>query len=271
MPRNVRRQSGTRRPRRSVSARTSWQPRGTRGRRVSGRAIAAVMLAAGAAAAIGYFLVFSPLFWVQDVSVSGTRTVDRDTVVRDAKRASEQHFGPIASRSLALVDTGSVARALKDAHEDVAQVEVAKSWPNRLNVDVTERESTLLWQSRDKYYLVDGQGVAFENADVGQDLITVEDSTGLPVELGKRVASARFIKSLQDIQRDLKTAGFTVKGFRIPETTFEVQAITDRGYYALFDTTRSASFQVDALKRATDQLKPNQYADLRVPGRVYVK
>ncbi len=69
----------------------------------------------------------------------------------------------------------------------------------------------------------------------------------------------------------MDTAGIKVTGFRIPESTFEVQAVTDQGYYALFDTTRSVSFQVDALKRAVGQAKPAQYADLRVPGRVYVR
>jgi cell division septal protein FtsQ len=260
-----------RRNRRNVADRTSWQPRGSTRRRISGRVIAAVILVLGLAGVIGYFVVFSPLFSVQDVSVTGAKTVDAGAVKRAALDASEQHFGPISSNSLALVDTGEVAKAIKRDHDDIAAVEVTASWPNRLNVDVTERQSTLLWQSKDKYYLVDAQGTAFDTARSDASLIKVEDSTGLPVELGKRVASSRFIKSLQDIQRDMKTAGFTVKGFRIPETTFEVQAITDKGYYAVFDTTRSASFQVDALKKATDQAKPSEYADLRVPGRVYVK
>lgn len=259
------------RTRRNVSDRTSWQPRGSRRRTVSGRLVAVLVLAVAILGAGTYFAVFSPLFWVQDVSVSGTRTLDRDSIKRTAEDAAEQHFGPITSRSLALVDTGAVAAAIKRDHDDVAAVTVGTSWPSRLNVDVTERQSTLLWQSRDSYYLVDGQGIAFETAKPDEPLIKVEDSTGLPVEIGKRVASARFIKSLQDIRRDMETAGFKVKGFRIPETTFEVQAITDKGYYALFDTTRSASFQVDALKRTTDTVKPAEYADLRVPGRVYVK
>jgi len=51
----------------------------------------------------------------------------------------------------------------------------------------------------------------------------------------------------------MQSAGFKVTGFRVPESTFEVQAITDQGYYALFDTTRSISFQVDALKRAVEK------------------
>lgn len=268
MARNVRR---TPRARRSVAARTSWQPRGTSRARIPRRLVVLLILILALLGAAAYFIVFSPLFWVQDVSVSGTRTIDREAIKQSAEEAAEQHVGPVTTRSLALVNPGAVADAVKRDHEDISQVDVTTSWPNRLNVDVTERESTLLWQSRDKYYLVDGQGVAFQEAKPDEQLIKVEDSTGLPVELGQRVASARFIKSLQDIQRDLKTAGFAVKGFRIPETTFEVQAITDKGYYALFDTTRSVSFQVDALKRATDQAKPNEYADLRVPGRVYVK
>lgn len=259
------------RNRRNLSNRTSWQPKGSRRRAVSGRLIAVLIALVVAAAVIAYFAVFSPLLWVQQVQVDGAKTVSRDDIVRAAEEAAEQHFGPIGSRSLLLVDPGAVAEAIEREHDDVAAAEVTKRWPNGLNVTITERQSTLLWQSRDDYYLVDGQGIAFDSAGPQEKLIKVEDSTGLPVEIGKQVASARFIKSLQDIQRDMATAGFKVTGFRIPESTFEVQAVTDQGFYALFDTTRSASFQVDALKRATGQAKPNQYADLRVPGRVYVR
>lgn len=259
------------RNRRNLANRTSWQPKGSRRRVVSGRLVGFLLLLVAIAAVGAYFAVFSPLLWEQQVNVKGAKTISQDAVVRAAEDAAEQHFGPISTRSLVLVNTGAVADAIKRKHDDIAAIEVTKRWPNGLDVDITERQSTLLWQSHDGYYLVDGQGIAFDKATPQEKLIKVEDSAGLPVELGKRVASARFIKALQDIRRDMATAGLKVTGFRIPESTFEVQAITDQGYYALFDTTRSASFQVDALKRAVEKAKPKEYADLQVPGRVYVK
>ncbi len=259
------------RNRRNVANRTSWQPKGSRRRNVSGRLVGWLLVLVAVALAAAYFAVFSPLLWVRQVNVQGAQSINPDDIRRTAETAAERHFGPISSRSLVLVDPGAVATAIKKNHDNVAAVAVTKRWPDALAVDVTERQSTLLWQSRDHYYLVDGQGIAFDTAGPNEKLIKVEDSTGLPVEVGKRVASAKFIKELQDIQRDMTTAGFKVTGFRIPESTFEVQAITDQGYYALFDTTRSASFQVDALKRAVGVQKPREYADLRVPGRVYVK
>lgn len=257
--------------RRTFADRTSWQPRRRRHSGASGKAVALALLGILTVGLIGYVLVFLPFLWVHDLEVKGTKNLDQGEIEEVARQAAVTHLGPISSESLVLLNEEAVADAVKDANPDVARVTVTKRWPDGLAVDVTERESTLLWQSTDKFYLVDQQGIAFEQTEPQDGLLKVEDSTGLPVETGKQIVSAAFIKELGDIQREMQTAGFTVTGFRIPESTFEVQAVTDQGFYALFDSTRSIPFQVDALKRAVQAQKPSQYADLRVPGRVYVR
>ncbi|MSU76076.1 FtsQ-type POTRA domain-containing protein [Patescibacteria group bacterium] len=257
---------------RNLADRTSWQPRGTNRRAgISGRVITALVLIAVLIGIIGYVLIFAPFLWINEVTVKGTKNLDAEKISQSADAAVESHFGPITSRSIFLINEAAVAAAIKRSNDDVAKVQVTKQWPNSLTADITERESTLLWQTKDKFYLVDQQGIAFEETQPKEGLVKVEDSTGLPVEVGKQIVSSSFIKELNDIQQEMKTAGFVVTGFRIPESTFEVQAVTNQGYYVLFDTTRSIPFQVDALKRAVQQGKPSQYADVRVPGRVYVR
>ncbi|MDP4000386.1 MAG: FtsQ-type POTRA domain-containing protein, partial [bacterium] len=185
--------------------------------------------------------------------------------------ASERSFGPLRTRSIFLVDRGAIAKRVREAVPEVATAEVTTAMPDTVVLAVSERRSTLRWKTGGKAYLVDQRGIAYEEAGGEKDLLTVEDSTDLPVTVGEQVVGSTFITVLEDIRQSLKDRGFAVTGFEIPETTFEVRAVTKDGWYALFDTTRPVKSQADALKLAVDRERPVQYADLRVPGRVYVR
>ena len=260
-----------RKRRRTYSERQSWQPRGT-GEVAWGSWVGRLVVLTAALLVAAYVLLWSPLFAPTKAEVSGNQAVNAEELKRTALEASERRFGPVIVKSLVAFDPGQVAAKLKERYPDIAQVNVSAKLPNTLKVEVKERQTTLLWKSADKYYLVDRQGTAFDTGEAGQEgLVQVEDSTGLPVELGKQVVGGKFIKVLEEVRQGLGEAGIEVRSFRIPETTFEVHAITAQGYYAIFDTTRPTASQVDALRRATATTKPREYADLRVPGRVYVR
>ncbi|MDZ4248410.1 MAG: FtsQ-type POTRA domain-containing protein [Patescibacteria group bacterium] len=236
-----------------------------------GRLWAFGILTAAILAGIGYLLVFSPVFWVDQVKVEGVRALSAEELRKVVYEAGERSFGPLRTRSIFLIDRGNVSAQVKESVTEVATAEVTTKLPDTVVLSVTERRSTLFWKTGGKAYLVDQRGIAYEEARSDKGLLTVEDSTNLPVTVGKQVVGATFITVLEDIRQSLKDRGFKVVGFRIPETTFEVQAVTADGWYALFDTTRPVKSQADALKLAVKRERPYQYADLRVPGRVYVR
>ncbi|HEY8108986.1 MAG TPA: FtsQ-type POTRA domain-containing protein [Patescibacteria group bacterium] len=244
----------------------------TRSRRGYGKFWAVGLVLAAVLAGIGYLLVFSPVFWVDQVKVEGVRALSAEELRKVVFEASERSFGPLHTRSIFLVDKGSIADAVKRAVPEVATAEVTTTLPDTAVLAVSERRSTLLWKTGGQAYLVDQQGVAYEEAaDMDEELLTVEDSTNLPVTVGEQVVGGTFITVLEEIRQSLKDRGFEVTGFRIPETTFEVQAVTKDGWYAIFDATRPVESQADALKLAVPRERPFEYADLRVPGRVYVR
>jgi cell division septal protein FtsQ len=231
----------------------------------------AVVLAA-VAAGIAYLVVFSPVFWADQVRVEGVRALSATELRQVAYEASERSFGPLRTRSLFLVDKDRITAEVKRRVPEVATAEVTTKLPDTIVLSVSERRSTLLWKTGGNAYLVDQRGVAYRQAETGDaDLLQVEDSTNLPVTVGKQIVGSNFITVLEEIRQSLKDHGFEVTGFRIPETTFEVEAITKDGWYAIFDTTRPVKSQADALKLAVGREQPFQYADLRVPGRVYVR
>lgn len=257
--------------RRTLADRMSWQPKGVKRRRPLLRLAAVCVVLGALVAGALYVLVFSSLFWVSAVNISGPQTISPDELKQAVLTDTTKTLGPLTTKSLVLVSRDQLSTRLKDRFEDIAEVQVVKQWPRTLAVNVQERQTTLLWKTDQDYYLVDRQGVAFQKTSQMPGLVAVEDSTKLPVEVGKQIVGRGFIAALEQIRAELAKAGLAVTVFRIPETTFEVQAVTNQGYYAIFDTTRPIPTQADALVRAVATGKPSQYADLRVPGRVYLK
>ncbi|MEU4523764.1 FtsQ-type POTRA domain-containing protein [Amycolatopsis sp. NPDC024027] len=103
-----------------------------------------------------YLLFFSSMLGVQDVSVSGSRTVPADQI-----------------RTAAAVPAGKpMLRLSTDEIRDrvagmpgIATVEVSRSWPNTVEITVTERTAIAFFDSGpggDGVHLVDGGGVVFK-------------------------------------------------------------------------------------------------------------
>ncbi|EMD82130.1 cell division protein FtsQ/DivIB [Pacificimonas flava] len=88
-------------------------------------------------------------FEVRDVEVTGTRYMARLPLYTAALDG--------ASDSMLLVDLDDVKRRLENLPW-VAEASVARVLPDRLLIDVTEREPAAIWQNNGEHYLIDAGG-----------------------------------------------------------------------------------------------------------------
>ncbi len=258
------------RRRRTIASRQSYRPRRSPSL-ISGRLAGYALLLLVVAVGIIYVALFSPLLKVTSVNVQGTKNVSAAEVGEIAKDAALTRNGSVTVDSLLLADPAHVSAVVKDRFHTVSAVTVRKKWPHGLTIEVAERQASAVWKSGNQSYLIDAVGMAYDTTPPRTDLLSIEDLTNLSVTIGKPVAGAGLIRALTQISQQAQGGGLKIVTFRIPETTFEVQAVTDQGWYALFDTTRPVGSQVSGLVEAVKTAKPAQYADLRVPGRVYVR
>ncbi|MCQ0022369.1 FtsQ-type POTRA domain-containing protein [Streptomyces somaliensis DSM 40738] len=112
-------------------------------------ALAALAFAGGAV----WLLYGSPWLRVESVSVSGTRALT-PAEVRSAAAV------PVGS-PLASVDTDAVAERLRRALPRVDSVEVVRSWPHGIGLEVVEREPVLLVRRGGRHIEVDARGVRY--------------------------------------------------------------------------------------------------------------
>ena len=130
-------------------ARRQWARRWLAWRRV---VVAVVLLALVAAA--GWLVFFSPVLAVSGVQVTGSRVLSPDVV----RRAASVPLGtPVAT-----VDLDAIS-ARVDQLPAVKSVDVSRSWPDRVRIDVTERTAVAVVQGGPGAPLrgVDREGVLF--------------------------------------------------------------------------------------------------------------
>ena len=162
------------------------------------------LLAAGVLAAValaGWLLLFSPVFGVSRVVVTGGP---------DALTAQVHSKVAVApGEPLLRVDVGQVAERIVGGVPNLERVTVTRDWPGTLRVQVTPRRPILAVQTPDGWQLLDHEGVVVATpAAPPAKLPTLTDAGSpaagataaavlpvLPAKVGSQVASVSAVSS----------------------------------------------------------------------------
>lgn len=166
----------------------------------------------------------------------------------------------------------------------VRSAHITRLLPNTLKVVVQEKRPNLLLLSQRKYYLVDDQGIAYEEVQLntlpGIVLPTVKNKRAEEtIVLGTPVLSEAFIAFVHRMYEELpKRLSTQVAEIHTPSLIArEVTFVLTNNWEVRFDTTRDPMEQVEVLQRLADTLlTPEEkimleYIDLRIPDRIYYK
>jgi len=250
----------------------------------------------GSVACIGwpYVLFMSDAFTVNAVEVRGVKTIDPIDVTKDVFRVLDNRgeWRPWPARHAWFIDENALAHELKETLF-VANVIVDKSYYNVLRLSIEERSKKVIYHSHKQYFWVDIQGIATDeltteerkNAQarlLGTRLATNDDppiiKTDLDYEIvkGTVLADTRRAKEWIKLAEDLKSYKLLYREVEPPtasSTLFKV--LSHEGYDVLMDITAPLDLQVKTylgfIKTKPAGLKPLDYVDVRVPGRVYLK
>ena len=136
---------------RDATARLTLRRRGDRRRR--GRRWLIVGLSVAVSLGVGYLVGVSPALAAQAVTVSGAKVLTKDDVTAAA--------GILPGPPLVWVDPGLVADRVAGLPQ-VANVTVARAWPDTVRIAVTERTPRLAIPAGGGYLLADATGVVFQ-------------------------------------------------------------------------------------------------------------
>lgn len=157
---------------------------------------------------------------------------------------------------------------------NIADVTLSMEWADqRLVASVEKASPALLWATDGEKFVVDKHGhVTGKAGDSHQSLPVIIDDSGLPVDTEEQIAPEDFIAFVQAVEG----SELPITRMRIVDTTRELYADLETGYYVRFDTTASAGSQIENVRRARQSAKRNgetitEYIDVRLPYKAYYK
>ncbi len=259
----------------------------------SNRLLVLALVLAFAVAAAVWFVFVSGYFSVKQLEINELHTISREEVASSTYETLEQgRWRPWDKKNLFFIDENNLAEQLK-IRLFAERVTVDKSYPNILRLMIEERQRSVVLASKDQLLVIDMEGVvageAGENAakeardSIGGSLVANLDRTPVIVcelpELataGYQVTNQEVLKVWIGAYRAFIGSGlkFRYIGLQEPRSKTAKLAMVD-GWDAYFDLDKDLQGQIETYKKFIQSkprgFKADEYIDVRVPGKVYVK
>lgn len=217
-------------------------------------------------AALIYLFFLSPLFAVSEVIVEGVANVSKDELSNTIPKG----------KNIFLLKSRLLEEGILAGFPEIESVQIYRGIPNAIKIVVSERDSKLVWQSGEHKYLISSRGEITKETGLSttSELPLVVDKQNIPVVLGSQLVSPNFVAFVNNIYSTFFTE-INIKSlnFEVSETTFDINLITDAGFYVKLNTMRSSKKQLENLKLVLDAKRQDihEYVDLRVDGWAYYK
>jgi len=212
-----------------------------------------------------YFFAFSDFFRIKEVVITGQQRI----VSEDIKLALQQEL----KKSLLFINSSKIKEAVLQKFPQIAELEVKKKLPNILNVVLAERKEVGVFCHKDKCFLLDSEGVVFQDSVKESNLPNFYNQTlsfsDNELVLGKSVFDKETMRKILMISASLeKDNKISVKEFSLVSPT-RLNIKTSEGWALYFNIKKDLNWQMSALttllekELSLEKRKNLQYIDLR--------
>ncbi len=228
-------------------------------------------------AAIFYFLFLFETFWIEKIIVSGEKKVMKEEIELLAERRLKNKVLFFETKSIFAVDTGQIKRDILDSFPQIARVKVNRGFFDAISIEVTEREALALWCQEERCFLIDIEGVIFEEVSPEMELFRIRSGQVVDsLALGLTIVSRERLGQIFNVKSDLtETAEVSItEAFLASEERLNVK--TSEGWEIYFNLKGDLEWQVKELDLLLEkQISPEkreelEYVELRF-NRVYYK
>ena len=258
-----------------------------------------IAVAAGVAIAVAFvawFFVWSPIFRLEHVVVTGERTVSSTDIMAVLYKDAADHHGltqVILGQKNILAWPNVIASGSFAAFPQIADMTIAKDyWGHTITATVTERQPFAIWcmmpptdtngdpEGDEACYWFDEYGTMFANAfdTEGNAIFAIHDyaqgnATGTSA-LGEAVLPDFFVPNLISILGVLRQSGLNIKDIALNDASLEeIDVSTYDGPEIYFSLRFPSDEDLPVLESL--MAKPGfgvmQYIDFRVENRAYYK
>lgn len=224
-----------------------------------------------------YLVCFSSFFQVKEIEISGNQKVltkDLENVIENQIIRNLFFF---QTKSIFLVNLNKIKKALLSNFFQIAEAEIHRGFPDALDIIVIERFGLAIWCRESRCFLLDNEGIIFEEIQTEENSIKIIDErNSISFTLGDKVIEKEKLNQIMDIVSKIRdNLKIQLKEISIvSEERLNVKTSEDWEIY--FDLEGDINWQLTKLslvleeKILPEQRENLEYIDLRF-NRVYYK
>lgn len=232
------------------------------------------ILAVAVFSGLFYCLFFLQAFQIEKIIVTGEDKVSKEEIELIAQERLESRVLFIKTKSIFSVNLNRIKQDILSSFPQIAEIEISRGFFDAINIVVIERHGIALWCQEDNCFLLDSQGIIFEQVEKA-DLILIETKP-YSGELGQNVVEEELLSQIFEIKLKIeKDSDISVeRASLISKERLNIK--TSEGWQIYFNLKGDIDWQITELKLVLEKqislLKRAdlEYIDLRF-SRVYYK
>lgn len=141
-----------------------------------------------------YSFVFSDFLEITDVSINTNGNIS----VKDLQNSVDQEINGkylkvISKKNFVFLNERKIDNRLRDDFRKIKNISVEKKFPNKLIIEIQERNLILSLCSRGDCYFIDERGYAYEKMNTNSAITDYEETIELIDESGKEVRENEYV------------------------------------------------------------------------------
>lgn len=228
-----------------------------------------------------YIIFYSPMLIINKIEITGTSNISSQTIEdKYVKWQLNQSKWIIFKQNNILLFNKKWLESNIEEQYSLASLDIDKKLPHTLIINIEETIPNLIWKTDNKNYYLGQDGVVASLIPEGKipdnvPIITNESNEttkpGQAVFTNDKVA---FTKSL--VEKIQTVRNLEINGYSTPhQLSTQINVQSAEGYLIYFDSTKNLDTQIEKLNRVLNESElaesPQEYIDLRIGERVYIK
>jgi len=219
---------------------------------------------------IFYLLVFSAFFRIEKVIVSGNEEIPKERIQDIVKENLERKIIFFKSKSIFLIDLKKIKENVLNILPPIGEIEITRGFPDTLNLKVTERKEVGIFCHQDACFLLDKEGIIFENVPEEMQLLKIQKlNLDREIKLGERIIEKELLRPILEAETKLRD------DFKIPVKEISIASDervnfkTFEDWEIYFNPQKDINWQLTKLKAVleneipAEKRKDLEYIELR--------
>lgn len=205
-----------------------------------------------------YFFIFSSFFQVEKIIVSGNEKVSEEEIQSLIRKNVEIKILFFSTKSIFLTNLKKIKENLLNNFPQIADIEMGRGFPNLLSVMVKERTEIAVFCQDENCFLLDADGVIFEETRLEDNLIKIINERRINrAVLGGTIIEKDYLEKVFKIQEYISEEfEFGVKKFFVFEERLNVETREDWEVY--FDPKIDLNWQLTKLRLVLEEKIPSE-------------